>query len=115
MENLCVVTIEPVSTAELRQFVESHGGQWNLEETLDQGVIERGSARIFVSATGQVDLAYEEDELAKLEQLLGAPPKTIIDIEIGHGVGSGELAEGFVREVVAHWGGYFDDNVSEIG
>jgi len=116
MENLCVVTKEPVNSAKLRQFVESHGGHWNLEEAaLDQGVIERGRARIFVSATGQVDLSYGDDDLAKLEELLGAPPNTVIDIEIGHAEGSRELAEGFVRDVMAQWGGYFDDNISAIG
>lgn len=115
MENLCIVTTEEVSSAQLRKFVELHGGHWNLEQALDQGVIERGKARVFVSATGQVDLSYEKDEVAKLEELLGAQPKTVIDIEIGHAEGSRQLAEGFVRDVLAKWGGYYDDNTSEIG
>ena len=46
MDNFVILSARKVKRAELRSFIESWGGLWNEEPTLDQGVIERGPAAI---------------------------------------------------------------------
>lgn len=114
MESCYVITRDVVTRKQLQEFVEDRGGYWNPEPTLNQGVLEEGSGRIFASVEDPEDWAYEPDELAALEKILGKPPRSVIGIDIGHGKGSSKLAEIFAQELLERWPGYFDDNTSEL-
>ena len=115
MENYCIVIAKKITPDRFIEFVKSQGGYWNAHETLRQGVLKRGRARIYVSLDDEISSAgYEGFELEIIERKLGAPPEVFIDVEIGRGEGSKELADEFVRKVLALWGGYFDDNYSDI-
>lgn len=54
MKNIVVVTPTEVTQPMVRTLVESLGGHWNADETLDQGVVERGGAVIYVSSSQEL-------------------------------------------------------------
>lgn len=110
MENIGVVTPSVVDPLELRQLVEELGGYWNEEPTLDQGVIERRNARIYVSLAANFLSEYDPEDLASVRNALGVEPQSAVDIHIGHGTGSTDLAEDFARMVIDRWGGVIDWN-----
>lgn len=109
MDNLVVVVGIRLSKKQLRNLVESWGGQWNDEPTLNQGVIERDSSVIYVSLGDQIERDYEADEIEDLTAWLGSRPKAYIDVHISHRRGSQELANEFAQAAISKWQGVFDD------
>ena len=95
-------------------MVESLGGYWNAEETLDQGVVERGDAVIYVSSSQDLDPDYDAEDITMLTQLLGQAPRAVVDIHLGHASGSVWLAEEVARKVIERWGGFLDDNSQDL-
>lgn len=111
MQNIIVVTSKVLSKEEVREFVESQGGYWNEEPTLDEGVIERGEAAVYVS--GEIEIQpydYDLPELEALGKILGNPPRSMVDLHISHAKGSFELAEDVARMMIDRWSGYLDYN-----
>jgi hypothetical protein len=114
MRNIVVVTPTCVTQTMIQALVESLGGYWNAEETLDQGVVERGDAVVYIASGQDLYSDYEPHEIAVLTQLLGETPRAMVDIHIGHAEGSVELAEDVARAVIKRWGGFLDDNIQEL-
>ena len=114
MRNIVVVTPIEVTQSMVRALVESLGGYWNSDETLDQGVVERGDAVIYVSSSQELDPDYDADDITILTQLLGKVPRAVVDIHLGHAAGSESLAEEVAREVIERWGGFLDNNTQDL-
>ena len=114
MRNIVVVTPTEVTQSMVRTMVESLGGYWNAEETLDQGVVERGDAVIYVSSSQDLDPDYDAEDITMLTQLLGQAPRAVVDIHLGHASGSVWLAEEVARKVIERWGGFLDDNSQDL-
>lgn len=114
MRNIVVVTPREVTQSMVRAMVESLGGHWNSDETLDQGVVERGDAVIYVSSSQELDPDYDADDITILTQLLGKEPRAVVDIHLGHASGSASLAEEVAREMIERWGGFLDDNTQDL-
>ena len=66
MDNFVVLTPKKVSKQELRGLVESWGGYWNDDPTLDQGVVERKHAAICVSHSYELEPGYGPEEMKNL-------------------------------------------------
>lgn len=115
MNSICVIASKRIDHDQIREFVESCGGHWNSEPDLDQGVIEKGKARVFISLTYRLDLSYEPDEISRIEEYLCGRAEAVIEIQIGHGEGSKELGVEVARQVIGQWGGYLDDNETVPG
>jgi hypothetical protein len=114
MRNIVVVTPTEVTQSMVRTMVESLGGYWNAEETLDQGVVERDDAVVYVSSSQDLDPDYDAEDIMILTQLLGQAPRAVVDIHLGHASGSAWLAEEVAREVIERWGGFLDDNTQDL-
>lgn len=114
MKNIVVVTPKKVTQTMVHTLVESLGGYWNADDTLDQGVVERGKAVIYVSSSQDLDPDYDTNDIAILTQLLGQMPQAVIDIHLGHAPGSEALAEEVAHEVIKRWGGFLDDNTQDL-
>ncbi len=115
MQNVWVLTPEPLPKSTLQELIQSWGGYWDDEPTLDQGVIERGSAALYISLGDRITPHYYESEkLEEIRRTMGRNPKNVIDIHIGHGKGSRTLAREFATAAVDRWGGYFDRNQQDI-
>jgi hypothetical protein len=114
MKNIVVVTPKKVTQKGVQALVESLGGYWNADDTLDQGVVERGKAVIYVSRSQDLDPDYDTNDIAILTQLLGQMPQAVIDIHLGHAPGSEALAEEVAHEVIERWGGFLDDNTQDL-
>lgn len=114
MRNIVVVTPTAVTQPMVRTMVESLGGYWNAEETLDQGVVERGDAVIYISSSPDLGPDYDAEDITILTQLLGQAPRAVVDIHLGHASGSAWLAEEVAREVITRWGGFLDDNTQDL-
>lgn len=108
MDNIYVVTPSAVHPLELRKLVEELGGYWNEEPSLDQGVLEKRKAWVFISLAPNFRSEYDPEDLAAVRSALGGEPESAIDIHIGHGTGSRDLAEEFARTLIDHWGGVID-------
>ena len=114
MKNIVVVTPTEVTQPMVRTLIESLGGYWNADETLDQGVVERGGAAIYVSSSQELGPDYDADDITILTQILGQVPRAVVDIHLGHASGSESLAEDVAREVIERWGGFLDDNTQNL-
>ena len=115
MQNIGVISSRLISTEEIVGFVKAARGYWNDDVGLNQGVIEKGSARIFIHGDGNITNAcYEPEELARLKMQLGAAPQSYISIHIGHGDESRELAFEVARRMIIVWGGLIDDNMENF-
>lgn len=115
MRNMLVVTPTCVTQTMVQALVEALGGYWNAENTLNQGVIERQGAAVYVSSSADLEPDYDPHEVARLTQLLGEKPQTVVDIHIGHAGGSEALATDVARVIIERWGGLLDDNTGEFG
>ena len=93
----------------LQQFVESFGGHWNHDPTLDQGYIGRSGSAIYVVHTEDVVSSYESEEIPLVRARLGQEPCALINIHIGHADSSESLAREFAQEFIKKWGGFVDD------
>ena len=112
MQNIGVVSSRLISAEEIVGFVKAARGYWNDHVGLNQGVIEKGSARIFIHGDCNIRSAcYEPEELARLEMQLGATPQSYISIHIGHGDESKDLAFEVASRMIIVWGGLIDDNM----
>lgn len=111
MRHWAVWTRQTISESDLKIFVEDHGGEWQDEPSLRQGVIGKGQASIFLSV---VDPRAEEfvDQLSRIKTLLGATPLGGVDIHISHVEGSTDLAEIMARAVCRKWNGLVDSHLS---
>lgn len=105
MKNQIVATRADVTTEQLMELVESLGGYWNSEPTLNQGVIERGTAAVYLSSSRELDVELEDEEARYLHERLDGVPKAFIDIHIGHGGGSDSLAKEVRAAILERWGG----------
>ena len=115
MRNILVVTSTCVTQTMMHALVETLGGYWNADTTLDQGVIERQEAAVYIASSPDLGPDYDPHEVALLTQLLGEKPQTVVDIHIGHTAGSAALATDVARMVIERWGGILDDNTGELG
>ena len=70
MRNILVVTPTCVTQTMVQALVEALGGYWNAESTLNQGVIERQGAVVYVSRSSDLEPDYEPHEVAQLTQRL---------------------------------------------
>ncbi len=114
MRNIVVVTPKEITQTMVQALVESLGGYWSADETLNQGVVERGDAAIYISSSQNLDPDYDADDIMILTQLLGQAPRSVVDIHLGHASGSEALAEEVAREVIEQWGGFLDDNTQDL-
>ena len=55
MRNILVVTPTRVTQTMMQAFVETLGGYWNADTTLDQGIIERQGAAVYDSSSPDLD------------------------------------------------------------
>jgi hypothetical protein len=114
MRNIVVVTPKEVTQTMVQALVKSLGGYWNADKTLDQGVVERGEAVIYISSSQDFEPDYDADDITILTQLLGQVPRAVVDIHLGHAPGSASLAEEVAHEVIERWGGFLDDNTQDL-
>ena len=114
MRNIAVVTPTEVTPAMVQAMVKSLGGYWNTDETLDQGVVERGDAVIYVSSSQDLEADYDANAITLLTEVLGHGPRTVVDIHLGHASGSEGLANEVAHEVIERWGGFLDDNQQDL-
>jgi hypothetical protein len=77
-------TLEPLIVGELR-------GRWDDEAGLNQGVVERDRAIVYVSIESVEDL--EPEEVQQVRSRLGAAPLALVVLRVGRAPGSSELAE----------------------
>ena len=108
MKNLLLVTTKPVGEAGLIALIERRGGVWNADVGVHQGVIEAGDAVVYVGLANLVD-EYSPAELAALHARLGSEPHAIVDIHIGHGAGSEQLAMRIAEDIIGEWGGMMEE------
>ena len=113
MKNQVIVTPSEVTTKMLMELVTSQCGYWNTESTLNQGVIQRGKARVFITCLANVGEEYAADELVVIRQRLGREPRTFIDLHIGHAPGSDALAAEVTTVIMERWGGIVDTGSKE--
>jgi hypothetical protein len=104
-------TDAPVTNDALRQFTNANDGYWN-EAVGDEGVIERGEARVFISTASATDQNnVMSDDLAFATSQMGSVPASMLSVRIGHSNGSIRLAEDIATKVISAWGGFLDRNV----
>lgn len=97
---------------DLRKFVEARGGYWVEGKPFCQGVLERGRATVYLSRHDAMREEFD-GQFVELERSLGPKPASWIDIEIGHGPGSEELAQDLVHGLEATWNGLVDKHEPE--
>jgi hypothetical protein len=114
MKNLLIVTPTPITKKMVQEFVQERGGYWNDDPTLDQGVIDRQEARVFISYVSDLTIDYAPDELSILEKHLEAKPLSAIDIHIGHGAESEALAQAVSQDIVSRWRGFIDHGMRTL-
>jgi len=114
MRNIAVVTPTAVTRTMVQAMVESLGGYWNSDETLDQGVVERGNAVVYVSSSQDLEPDYDAHDITILTELMGQGPRAVVDIHLGHASGSEGLAKEVAHQVIERWGGFLDDNTQDL-
>lgn len=103
-------TESPVTEAALRKFAEAESGYWN-DTVGDEAIIERGEARVFISAAPTSDETNVfPDDVAFATSTLGRTPATVLWITVGHASGSLPLAEEVAAHAINLWGGFLDRN-----
>lgn len=72
-------------------------------------VVERGRAAVYVDVVDlTLELMENEEQGWWLASPLGAPPRSMLAVHIGHASGSNALAAEVVRYLVDSWGGVID-------
>ena len=113
MRNILVALKSNPSKDDFESFMESLGGKWDHDPTLDQGVLQRKAATIYVDYF-DTRTGYPLHELQALERILGGTPTAGANIHIGHAEGSEALAFEFAEQIITRWGGYLDDNENPV-
>jgi hypothetical protein len=113
VRNILIVLKSHLSKPDFESFVDSLGGKWNHDPTLDQGVLLRNAAAIYVDHFDP-RVEYPVHEFRALERILGITPTAAVDIHIGHADGSEDLAYEFAEKLIDGWGGFLDENEHEI-
>lgn len=103
-------TTKLVAEADLRHFASAEGGYWN-DVVGDEAVVERGSARVFMSAARVDDEEnVMRDDVTRAEAQMRALPAGVVFMRIGHAPGSTDLAEELSARAISKWGGFIDRN-----
>ncbi len=110
MRNILYVTDKVFTEIEFARLVEEFGGLWNTEIDPKQAVISDDPAAIYIMMDANIAAEYEPAELDELIQKLGGQPKSGVDIHIGHGAGSEELANKIANTLIERWGGIIDES-----
>lgn len=111
--DLSVVFKERLSEAEIVQLVNQCGGYWSdkPDEPPQSGAICRGGAAIYIYYIGEGDWSdFSARDLDTYTQLLGQRPNSAVIVNVGHGEGSFDLANEFVRLALGKWDGILDDD-----
>ncbi|HEV7923209.1 MAG TPA: hypothetical protein VGR02_20700 [Thermoanaerobaculia bacterium] len=95
-----------ITNEALIDMVSTLQGYWK-DEGGREAVIERGDARVFVSASSDLSDAYQEDVQLAAEQLQQVP-KGVVWINVGHGSGSDVLAQKVATMILNRWAGVLD-------
>jgi hypothetical protein len=90
--------------------VNSLGGKWSDDATLNHGVIRDGAATVYINKSRAASAEYSDDELAEFITVLGGAPMEVVSIDIGHGEGSLDLARNVAKQVMNQWNGMIDGN-----
>src|SRR5579884_3799927 len=103
MRNILVSLRTHITKSDFEVFLESLGGNWNHDPTLDQGVLWRNAATIYVDYFNP-QTEYPSRVLHALERIMGVIPTAGANIHIGHADGSESLAYEFAEQLIARWG-----------
>ena len=102
---------------DFRRFVGRCGGRWIEEPGPGYGVITKGDASVYLSLVEDVGCSverYDDKELAAFRRLLeGRDPKSLVQVQIGHTVGSRALAGDISTQLAAEWDGVQDWSEAE--
>lgn len=105
MRNIFLIARDEPTKEDIQALVASFGGYWLSDPTLDEGVVERGPATIFIRIDqGNAD-EFDAAETVRLTAELGHAPATCVDIHMSSRPGSSELAWEFMNELVDRFGG----------
>ncbi len=110
METILVLSERPIEFEDLKSLVSEMGGWWDETPTLNQGVIQRGSSTIYFSPPISPSIEYSVEDLSDVADRIGNPPRDMVVIDIGHGVGSVDLASELAKNLLQRWGGLVDYN-----
>ena len=111
MRNIFLISPKRLSREDIRRFIIDRGGDWQSDPTLDQGVIERGSAAVYISGDTELhSYLFEPDEIYELTRKIGSEPLSLVDIHISRGKASDTLADEIADQMLELWGGYIDQN-----
>ncbi|MCP1454119.1 hypothetical protein [Pseudomonas kilonensis] len=81
-----------------------------------RGTVSHGEATLYLSLlrSGEFEEFYGEESILEWESLLGARPKTLIEIQLGHSKGSMKMYLWFAVKFGAVWGCILED-VNSVG
>jgi len=98
-----------VSDDELRQFVETEGGQWQERPPFSQGLwVEGPRAELFLRGW-EVDAnlsTYSAEEIAAAAQACGKPIVGHLSVDRSRGDKGEVLAKRVIEKILSRWGGY---------
>lgn len=87
MESILFISTTEILPHQLQEVVSEMGGKWDDKPTLRHGVLKKGAATLFLNSPTDPSFEYDEQEISEMSVRLGARPKTVICIDIGHGEG----------------------------
>jgi hypothetical protein len=111
METYLVVSKARIDENVLRPIVIKNGGHW--PEDWNNGVLHEGAASIYINVE-ELTWSYSDEELEVLEKILGGKPVSSVGVAYSWNDESEQLAKQFCNELIKIFGGYFEDNFTDL-
>jgi len=108
-----LVTNETVKSQELSSFLKSVDAIID-EKNEAKGYVLNGDGQVWIDLVENAIDEYEQEDIEKLRNALGASPKTFICLEISRNPGSGRLAIDVAKAFSQRWYSVIDDLYENI-
>jgi hypothetical protein len=111
MESYGIVSARRIEMEDLRLILVRKGGHWPNDRRY--GILQDGEARIEVH-TGELSNSYSDEELGVLKRILDANPVSSVGVAYSTNEASEQMAREFCDELIENFGGYFENNLTEL-
>ena len=108
-----LVTNETVKSQELSSFLKSVDAIID-EKNEAKGYVLNGDGQVWIDLVENAIDEYEQEDIEKLRNALGASPKTFICLDISRNPGSGRLAIDVAKAFSQRWYSVIDDLYENI-
>jgi len=102
-----------VKSQELSSFLKSVDAIID-EKNEAKGYVLNGEGQVWIDLVENAIDEYEQEDIEKLRNALGASPKTFICLDISRNPGSGRLAIDVAKAFSQHWYSVIDDLYENI-